>query len=93
MSIFIFACDNKTPPRPTPVVKDTELCEAAGRNLKRNQCIEDDKNFTKLGKSFKQFCEETHNAGVYLNPSCLANISATDKGDCLDQMDTCTYSK
>lgn len=93
--LFIMACDNPkpTPPRPTPVVKDTDYCEAAGKNLKNHGCITDDEHFTKKGKSFKLFCEETHNAGIYLNPICLSEIDPKTLLECQDMMDKCTYSK
>ncbi len=92
--LFCFACDDKkTPPRPTPVVKDTEYCEPAGRNLQKQKCINDSKKFTPAGKSFEQFCKDKHSEGIYLNPQCLANISADDQEDCREQMNVCTYSK
>ncbi|MCZ2224624.1 MAG: hypothetical protein LC122_13445 [Chitinophagales bacterium] len=84
---------SRTPPRPTPVVKDTDLCEAAGKNLVEQHCILDDRKFTKLGKSFKLFCEETQSAGVFLNPRCLSEIKASNVSECHDKMNVCTYSK
>lgn len=91
---MLLACDDpKTQPRPTPVVKDTEFCKSAGINLQRQKCIINAAEFTPAKKSFEQFCIDKHSEGIYLNPQCLTNISATDKDDCLEQMNVCTYSK
>lgn len=92
--LFLISCkDEKTPPRPTPIVKDTEFCESAGKNLEKYQCIKNAESFTPAGKSFKRFCEEKHQSGVYLNPQCLTNIKPEEKSECKARMDECTYSK
>lgn len=94
IALFLMACnENKTPPRPTPIVKDTEFCELAGKNLQEQDCIDNANKFTPAGKSFCQFCKDKHSEGVYLNPQCLANIRARDRNDCREQMNVCTYSK
>lgn len=76
--------DPSVPPHPTPTVQDTDKCGAAEVNLKKLKCIPVDKPYTKKGKSFTQFCEETQAAGIFLNPKCLSEITACD------QMDHCT---
>lgn len=92
--LLLISCeDKKTPPRPMPIVKDTEYCELAGKNLQEQKCIDDFNKFTPAGKSFKQFCEDKHKQGIYLNPQCLVNIKAKDSNDCREQMNVCTYSK
>lgn len=95
MFLVYVGCNNgtKVPPHPNFVPTDTELCELAGKNLVVNKCIQDDKTFTKRGKSFKEFCEETQNNGIWLNPKCLSNIKADNVSSCQDQMNACTYSK
>lgn len=79
--------DPITPPRPTPVVIDTDKCLEAEINLKALKCIPDGP-FTTKGKSFTQVCEETQNAGVFFNPVCLSKVTA-----CGDQVLACTGSK
>ncbi len=92
--LFILACnDSKVPPRPTPVVTDLDYCKAAGQNLKDKGCINDDMSFTRKGVSFEQFCKDTGNAGVHLNPKCLANIKPKTLNECEVMMEDCTGSR
>ena len=72
-------------PRPTPVVQDTEQCLSAEKHLEELKCIKH--TFTPEGKSFSLFCQETQNAGVFLNPKCLATVNSCD------QVDDCTHSR
>jgi len=93
MVLFLIACDHKVPPRPTPVVQDVEYCKAAGDNLQQKGCINDANSFTRKGKSFELFCQETAKAGVHLNPKCLANINPKSLKECEIMMDDCTGSR
>ena len=88
--IFFNSCLNDTyvPPQPTPVVKDTEWCQAAEINLQQLECIPDDQPYTKKGLTFTQFCEQKHEDGVFLNPKCLAT-EVTEKTTC-SYIDVCT---
>ena len=85
---ILSACGSESVmPHKTPEVKDTEKCEAAEQHLKELTCIPTDKPYTKRGKSFTQFCQETQNAGVFINPVCLSEVKSCDEVDC------CTNSK
>lgn len=84
-----------TPPKPTPVVTDTDQCGAVEQHL-NDMCKADPvKNSyccevvapTKKGKSYTQFCQEKQAQGVFLNPKCVANVTSCD------QIDPCTNSK
>lgn len=72
-------------PRPTPVVTDNNFCKNAQNNLLKLNCEEGKP--TKKGKTFEQFCLETQENGVFLNPRCLSNIT-----NC-SEIDNCTNSK
>jgi nitrous oxide reductase accessory protein NosL len=94
--VLASACDNsshKVPPRPTPVVTDVDYCKAAGENLQQKGCINDASSFTRKGKSFELFCQETAAAGVHLNPKCLTNINPKNLKECEIMMDDCTGSR
>ena len=89
-SSFLFGCpvnQDIVPPRPTPVVTDTDQCEMAEANLKARQCIPTDRPYTKKGKSFTQFCKDKQEQGIFLNPKCLSQVTKCD------QIDVCTNSK
>jgi len=83
-------CKNEAyvPPQPTPIVQDTEWCQAAEINLQQLDCIPDDQPYTKKGLTFTQFCEQKHEDGVFLNPKCLAT-EVTEKTTC-SYVDVCT---
>lgn len=76
------------PPQPTPIVQDTEWCQAAEINLQQLECIPDDEPYTKKGLTFTQFCEQKHKDGVFLNPKCLAT-EVNEKTTC-SYIDVCT---
>lgn len=86
---------NGEPPKPTPVVTDTDQCGAAEQHL-HDLCVVDavKNNYccqivapTKKGKGYTQFCQEKQSQGVFLNPKCVANVTSCD------QIDSCTNSK
>lgn len=88
--LFISGCNTPEPisPKPTPIVTDTNLCGDAQVHLEELSCIKKDEPFTKRDKlSFKQFCEQTHHSGIFLNPKCLISITSCE------EIDTCTNSK
>lgn len=88
-----FDCSGKQPipqpvpvkPQPTPIVTGTNYCDKAQENLLRLNCVEG--HSTKKGKPFAQFCRETQENGIFINPKCLSEI--TDCG----QVDSCTPTK
>jgi hypothetical protein len=83
--LSLLSCKPAIPPRETPFVQDTELCEAAEVRLLKLKCEEGQP--TKKGTRFKDVCEDVQkNGGVFLNPRCLSNIT-----DC-NQIDICTGS-
>lgn len=81
--LFLFSCVGRDPFVPSPVTKDVESCRSAETHLKELRCIPVEFPYTKRGKSFTQFCEETQNSGVYVNPTCLSHVS-----DC-GEIDAC----
>jgi len=92
ISILLMGCPPEPmPPHPTPVVTDTDWCEAAEVNLKSLGCIPSDKPYTKKGLSFTQFCQKKHDDGVFLNPKCLSN-EVTKVTGC-EYVDVCTGTK
>jgi len=73
--------------RETPKPTGTEFCIVAERNLASLCNVDPEKNLyccqvvspTKKGKSFTQFCTETQNAGIQLNPVCLSGINSCEE--------------
>lgn len=74
-----------SPPHPTPIVNDTNFCDAAQTNLLKLNCSLGQP--TAKGKSFGDFCRETQNNGIEIDPKCLAGIT-----DC-EQIQACTPNK
>lgn len=83
-----------TPPKPTPVVVDTDLCQTAEAHLK-SLCDSNPTNNlyccqvvtpTKKGKSYAEFCREKQEQGLFLNPKCVSEVISCD------QVDVCTNS-
>jgi hypothetical protein len=68
--------------RPTPKPVGTQYCNTAERHLTELCSSNPEENLyccqtvasTKKGKTFTQFCEETQNAGIALDPECLSKI-------------------
>ncbi len=88
-TLIVPNCDSiQQPVQPKPVeeVRDSAYCDLAETHLKQLKCIPDGA-FTKKGKSFSDFCQETQINGVFVNPKCLSEIVSCD------QMDVCTNSK
>lgn len=76
---------NVSPPRPTPIVVDTNYCKDAEVHLLELKCPVAQP--TKKGVPFEEFCKQTQNAGVFVNPRCLASVR-----DC-QSVDYCTFSR
>lgn len=62
-----------SPPHPTPLVTDTDFCDAAQANLLKLNC--DLGKPTAKGLSFADFCRQTQNNGIEIEPKCLAGIT------------------
>ena len=77
-AIFPAACaGSDVIPEPViPVVTGSEWCERAEKNLLALGCPEGEP--TKKGKSFAEFCRETQENGISVNPECLAGIKSCD---------------
>jgi hypothetical protein len=60
----------------TPVVVDTDLCGAAQANLQKLGCISTTDPYTTKGKSFEEFCRETQNNQIFINPRCLSSVQS-----------------
>jgi hypothetical protein len=94
---LIIGCQPGSKPKPidyreTPKPLVNQSCSLAEKSLTDKCKADSEKNFyccqvvslTKKGKSFTQFCEETQNAGIALNPECIANIiNCSDVDKCL----------
>lgn len=91
---LIIGCQPGSKPKPidyreTPKPTHTDFCGVAERNLSSLCNADPQKNLyccqtvapTKKGKSFTQFCYETQNAGIELNPMCLAGVNSCDEID------------
>jgi hypothetical protein len=90
---LIFACSkfsgSNPPPAPAPLVSDTDYCGPAETNLEKLCQTNSTANaycckvvaLTALHKTFEQFCTETQNSGVFLNPKCLAAVVSCDQID------------
>jgi hypothetical protein len=61
------------PPHPTPLVTDTDSCDAAQKNLLKLNCALGQP--TAKGLSFGDFCRQTQNNGIEIDPKCLAGIT------------------
>lgn len=84
LATFLLACPPSSPPHPpdptpTPVVTDTEFCDAAEANLIKLACPEGKP--TKRGERFGDVCRELHSEGIFVNPRCLATIVACTSVD------------
>lgn len=62
-----------------PEVSGSEWCERAEKNLLALGCQEGQP--TKRGKRFADFCRETQDNGINLNPQCLAGVKACEEID------------
>jgi len=74
-------------PHPTPIVTDSAFCKPAEVHLKELNCIPNDKPYTKRGKQYEQFCMETQENGIFLNPKCISEIKTCE------EVDICTGTK
>lgn len=70
--------------RPTPVPIGTQYCSVAETHLSQLCSTDPSENLyccqvvasTKKGKTFTQFCQETQNAGIALDPKCLSEVTS-----------------
>lgn len=76
---------NVSPPRPTPIVVDTNYCKDAEVHLLELKCAVGQP--TKKGVPFEEFCKQTQNAGIFINPKCLSTVATCEA------VDICTGSK
>lgn len=76
ITILIISClqSDQPKPRPTPIVVDSEYCQAAQENLQKLKCPEG--ATLPNGDTFKKFCETTQKAGIFINPHCLSTITS-----------------
>jgi len=75
--------------RPKPTAESTSYCKAAETNL-LNVCplyAQPTKTMISNGETFKDFCENTQNNGIFIDPECLSKVKSC--GD----IDICTGSK
>lgn len=84
-SLLLVAClpnketSNAPTPAPTPIVTDTQYCDAAEANLVKLGCSEGKP--TKRGKRFGDVCRELHENGIFVNPRCLTSIKQCSEVD------------
>ncbi len=65
------------PVPPPPVPPDTDKCATACANLTKLHCAEAEPIKMSDGSvtTCEQFCRETQNQGVYLNPDCVSKVT------------------
>lgn len=90
---LVISCQpRKADYRETPTPTGSEYCGLAEQHLMTMCRANPEDNLyccqavssTKKGKNFTQFCEETQNAGIALNPECISKIvSCGDIDKCL----------
>jgi len=78
---------NVSPPREPVVVKDTLFCKDAEIHLTELSC--EIAKPTKKGLSFEEFCKQTQDSGIFINPKCLSSIASCDQ----NLIDQCTNSR
>jgi hypothetical protein len=82
LAFILVAC----PKGPVPIITNIEYCQPAEIHLKELGCIPIDKPYTVKGKQFNEFCQETMQNGINLNPKCLSTItSCTQMNACVQQ--------
>ncbi|AKT40316.1 hypothetical protein [Chondromyces crocatus] len=72
-----------------PDVPDTDHCQAAERRLEALQCMNprgEPMWVNRLGERFAETCRVTQDeGGVFLNPRCIAGVSACSEVDACAQ--------
>lgn len=84
-SLFSCKLEPVYPARPTPVVTDTNYCKVAEEHLLSLSC--EVAKPTKKEVVFEEFCKQTQQAGVFINPKCLSEVKTCE------EVDVCTHSK
>jgi hypothetical protein len=86
VSLFVLSANNcGSPQRPgqIPAPADNDVCVTAEANLKI--ACPAVAAPTKKGKTFAQWCVETQDNGINMNPKCLARAKSCDDADrCLN---------
>lgn len=82
LSIIIISCLTKqvNPVKPPVIPTDTALCPDACIHLRQLNCEEGNDLIMKTGRvvTCEQFCKDTQDTGIWLNPSCIINITECD---------------
>jgi hypothetical protein len=70
---------------PTPEPRDTDWCEAAGKQLEALQCKDRAGNpmwINKRGERFADMCKKAQEEGeIFLNPKCVAEATDCEKAN------------
>lgn len=83
--LVLTGCPSTTPQPtgPTPVPRDTDACEDAGKNLKTMQCRDRHGNpmwENKHGEPFSETCRTLQEEGnIYINPTCIRDSKTCDE--------------
>lgn len=76
-------CENTTQHnlRPKPTPESTNFCKAAEFNLLKVCPIyaQPTKTMIVNGETFKDFCENTQNNGIFIDPECLSKVTSCDQ--------------
>jgi hypothetical protein len=76
LTFFVFSCPQTTN---TSKNNNIEYCKIAQLHLEKLGCIAKDKPYTKKGKYFGEFCQETISNGIDLSPKCISEITSCDQ--------------
>lgn len=77
--LFVLCCSGRPiepeEPKPTPEIKDTDLCDDAEEKLKELGCLDrrgDPLWKNRKGEEFSDLCRIIQDVGkIYLNPGCI----------------------
>lgn len=86
LSLALIGCPPPTDPHhpgPTPDVEDTDMCDAAEKQLEELECKDrrgDPMWVNKKGERFGDTCRIAQTEGtIFLNPKCVANAPTCDE--------------
>lgn len=81
--VLLTGCPPPEPEGPTPVVRDTDVCEEAGTNLEKLQCYDrhgDPMWVNKHGEKFEETCRIAQEEGrIFLDPQCIADAKTCEE--------------
>lgn len=83
--VLTTGCPSTTPKPvgPTPVVRDTDVCGDAGKNIEKLQCRDrrgDPMWVNRNGEKFEETCRTAQEeGGIFLDPKCIAEATTCEQ--------------